>query len=327
MGLRRHVQVYALLFVSLGMVLLVTCANIGNLLLARGLSRQREIVVRFSLGATRARVVRQLLTEAAVLSCLGGIVGLGIAALVPRLVLHLAGNTLSRPDYFSPDALVFGFAFALSLLAALVTGLMPALRVTRSSSLSAVAGRYETVIRGGRLRSALLTTQVAVTTVLLVSAGLLTRAASEASSVDPGIDMADLHVLDVALPGDTDPDRRTAVWRAVAEQLIGDPTLSVAWALGSPFGTTDPLLRVRRASDPPESQRLASLRSVSSNYFDVLKIPLLTGRPPVATAERVEIVVSESLARQLWPIQDPLGQVVLGSYGAPAELRYEVVGV
>ncbi len=201
--------VQALLALTVILMLVLACTNAGNLLLARAISRRREIAIHLSLGATRVRVVRQLLMEAAVLSTLAGALGLGLAFAAPRLIVGLgfgyAADGFYRttsPDlvelsHYAPDALVFWLALGLVSVTAVVAGLAPALQATRDTLTSLSAERLGSTPAGARWRSGLLVAQIAVTTVLLVGAGLLTRAIGHAAALNPGFAIKDVQVVSV----------------------------------------------------------------------------------------------------------------------------------
>jgi hypothetical protein len=229
------------------LVLLLASANAGNLLLARGLAQRREIAVRLWLGAGRARVLRALLIEALLLCGAAGALALVIAFAGPRLFLYTVNNDLVQVDAFAPDAGVFLFAIAMSLVACAVAGLVPALRVTRHAGRMRDGDPNASLSGAGRVRGTLLAMQVALVMVLLVSAGLLTRSVTHALSADVGFTaIDDVRVLSIGVPDDMRPQ--------VADMAPALHTeLAAAWPSALAFSDTpvvgiDPngLLAVRR---------------------------------------------------------------------------------
>ena len=320
--------VFVPMFGGVLLVLLLACANVGNLLIARGSARVREIAMRLSLGASRARVVRQLLTESAVLAMLGGAAGILIASWLPsRLILFLEPNAALQ---MTPDGSVLGFACALSALSTLFFGLAPALHATRVT----LSGVLNQATQGGRrlvLRNALLGVQMCAATVLLVSAGLLVRAVRDASTRNLGYSLRALSVVSYDVP---QRGFDTARVRSASLQLAGDlasldssgtAVLTSTTPLGS--GNIKGSFRVPGQAEEQNN----AVYEVSPGYFDLLGIPLVAGRTfRQSDTAGAHVIVNESLARRFWnTAATAVGQRISvdanGGWNSPGEL--EIVGV
>ncbi|HTW79421.1 MAG TPA: ABC transporter permease [Terracidiphilus sp.] len=332
----------AALMLIVAMVLFVACANVANMLLARGAVRQREISVRLALGASRARVIRQLMTESILLSLAGGAAGMAVSAVASKLlriaVAHILTTQLGGDFTFSlnlnPDLRVMAYALALSVIAGVVFGLSPALQFTRpemAASLRDESTAFGHRMRRSRLRSLLIGGQVAVSMLLLTCSGLLVRGLMKSQNADPGFDTRQVFLL----LGDYGDNAQTSVERfhRLVSRLEEVPEVaSVAYGRGPMMGTWTPPIVV---NTPGAVQGVAHRRTLASyasrNYLKTLGIPLLHGRDftqqESATGEHVA-VVSEAAARMFWPGQDPLGkhfQLDLHFTGKLTE--FEVVGV
>jgi macrolide transport system ATP-binding/permease protein len=317
------------IFAGVVLVLLLACANVGNLLLARAAARRREIGVRLALGAGRARVVRQLLTESLALALLSGCTGLMVALWLPaQIVGLLAGpNTLN----LRPDAAVLGYALGLSLLSCLVFGLAPALHGTRSSVGNALKAGIPTAGSRLPLRSLLLAIQVAVTVVLLAASALLARAVYDASMRDHGFSLRDMSVVSFEAPSrgyDATRIRALALELADAVEAAGD-SHSVALTSTEPLGSGN-IKGSFRISGLQEDQN-NSVYEVSPAYFDLLGLDVVAGRPlAAADVNKPVVVISETMAKKYWTIPSAVGQRILvdparGGWNTPGEL--EIVGV
>jgi predicted permease len=325
-----------ILMVAVGLVLLIACANVANLQLARGVARQKELGIRTAMGGSRARLVQQLMVESLLLSGMAGAAGLLIAWWTAGLVLGLAHppGTRALALEVSPDWRVALYLGAVSVTSGVLSGLLPALRISRQDPLHAIREESgaQTWRRGAGLRSVLVVSQVALSLFLLVAAGLLARALGKARSVDPGFDAGRVAVLspDLRLHG-YDPARAVEFDRRVAERLSGLPGVgSVALArtvpLGDSFAQTG---IVAEGQEFPAGQRapVVDFNVVSPEFFDTLGIGLVRGRSftpnEIASGARVA-VVSQALARRLWPSEDALGKRLRQGRTSPL---YEVVGV
>jgi predicted permease len=324
---------------AVGLVLLIACANIANLLLTRATSRSKEIAVRAALGAGRSRIIRQLLSETAVLGLLGGVVGIALAYWGVKALSSLLPSGLPQINPVRVDYFVLGFALLLSAIAGVAFGLAPA-------AFAANADLQNTLREGARsgesrdrrrARSFLAVVEISLAMVLLVTAGLLLRSFARLTSVSPGFDAQHIVKVDISLPQFqySTPQQ----WAAFSEELLAriqsDPGLQdSAVAVPRPIVDRNVNLPFDIVGNPPSSasaSRTASYVSVSPDYFRVMGIPLLAGRVfnqyDISSARRVSII-SEAMARLYFPNQDPLGrQISFGfSPGSGAAMR-EVVGI
>jgi len=307
---------------AVGFVLLIACANVANLLLARASSRKKEIAVRAGLGASRWRIARQLLTESVLLSLIGGGFGLLLAWWGTRALIALSPPGLMDLRSVGVSLPVLGFTFALTLLTGVVFGLVPALEAARfdlNDSLKEGGKNIGGGSRSHRLRNMFVVTQVALALVLLVGAGLFMKSLGRLRSVDPGFNANNLLTMRVNLPGrkyDTDPKVMDFFGRAI-EQLQALPGVKAVGAINTlPFtgphsGTS---LEVEGAPKLPPGQKLSTGICVTdANYFQAMQIPLKRGRlftDQEAKELRHVVVVNEAFARKIFPGQDPIGKRV-----------------
>jgi predicted permease len=309
----------ALVTAAFGSILLLACANVANLLLARGTVRRREIAVRSALGAGRWRVIRQLLTESLLLAGLASAAGLVLAITLPGVVLRFAGNIVPDNVSLTPDLRVLAFVVVVALLSALAFGLLPALRATGTNPNDVLKQQSAQVSPRARLRGTLLGVQVAISVLLLLAAALLVRGVDRAQSLDLAFDTAAVTALRVTLPPNAyDLTREAAFYDELVAGLEagGAPAaVSMLLPLGERWENTG-FGGVQCNTDRIVTQR------VSRGFFDVLGIPFVAGatfRAPGAGPE--SIVIDESLARACWGDRNPIGQTVV--LGRP----HEVVGV
>ena len=292
------------------LVLVLACANVGNLQLARGLGRRREIATRLSLGASRRRVVRQLLTEALVLTIAAGAIAVGIAALLPAVIFKFVGEEL--PPYmharFRPDGTILLFTFAVCLLSCAVFALAPAVHATRMRIPLGALDRSSTRPSRFQLRSLLLATQIAICTVLLAGAGLITRAIVQTMNADPGFVVDGVELVSVTLPAGTPSKERQALIRGTLAALESEGH-KVAVAPFQPLEGSRYVMRMARRGAEPHRVDDVLKRSVSTHYFEVLGIPFVEGRMFPAGA-KTEAVVNEAFARAYFGGAAALGQTV-----------------
>jgi predicted permease len=310
--------VLGVLFVAMTLVLLIACANVGNLLLARAAARVGEIGVRLSLGAGRSRIVRQLLTEGFVLACIGSAVGLVLSAWLPPLVLRLLSGE-SAPFDLKPDGWVLAYALLLALLSCLAFALAPALHATRSGVASALKDDSNALGVRFRLRTALLAVQVAVSVVMLTSAGLLQRGVARAGALDPGFAVDAVSVATLDLPDAHDPARVLTLISAVTSALRDAKVECFGFVTNEPFGDSSFVTAVRLPGESADRARAIGFVNVSPGYFDTLGIRLVAGRGFVdADADRSVAIVNESMAR-LWPDGNAVGRSIIQA-GRPVEI-------
>ena len=331
---RQRGTIVAVLLAALGaLVVMMVCANIMNLLLARGIARRREFGIRLAIGASRHLLVEQLLTESVVLAVLGGALGLAIAVALPPLVLGVVPLAGLQVDV-SPDWRVLAFTLVVSLGTALVFGLVPALQATSIDLVSASKGGMVGSghqVRPSRLRAGVVGLQVAGSTLLLIVAVLFVRAAQKGATIDPGFATEDVAAfeLNLQLLGYSS-ERTQQTYEALRDRAAAAPGVqSVAYA--------DPLPLLGRRSDSvnpdDDTNNLktvnnVSLASVSASYLETMEIPLVTGRmytdaeAVAAGAENRPVVVNAKLAGLLWP-----GESALGRRLRMSRRHYVVVGV
>ena len=340
----------AVLMAAFGVILLIACANVANLLLARGASRTQEIGIRVSLGASRARVVRQLVTESLLLALAGGVLGSVVAlwscqALVARAMPALLPPwlPLALAIDVRPDAQVLLFALALTFATGIVFGLAPALHVSKPDlhaimkQESAGAGGGS---RGSRMRGMLLGVQVALCMVLMIAAGLLLRGLYATYTIDPGFAYRDVTLisLESAFDGYSDDESDAKRARLVA-QLHALPGVDViASSDHKPLGDDMSPIQIRLPGEHERDARIGEVIGVSRDYFAVLELPIVRGRgftddeagTAVARQPRPAIL-SETTARNLWPGADPIGRLLLSAPVVPgtgmAGETLQVVGV
>lgn len=322
------------LLAAVGFVLLIACANVANLLLARAATRQKEIAIRLAMGATRMRMIRQLLTESVMLSLTGGGIGVMLAFWSLGLLIKLSPGNIPRLSETSIDARVLAFTMGISLLTGLLFGLAPAWQASRPDL-------NETLKEGGgkqagggrhRLLSAMVISEVALALVLLVGAGLLMKSFLLLTNTDPGFNPKNVLTMSVQLPEnryDT-PDKIVSYFNLATEKLKALPGVeAVALANGLPFfGVPDMSFFVSDGRAKPETGQTPQgvFYVVSSDYFQAMQIPLIKGR--YLNAQDVQgsnpvMVIDENLARQQFPDQDPIGKQI--TYGAM--YTHEIVGV
>jgi predicted permease len=322
MPLREHLvgRARLMLYVLFGAVcavLLIACANVANLLLARASARRAEIAVRSALGATRTRVVRQLLTESVLLAGLGGLAGLALAPLSFSLLTQLVPPTMLNSTSVSISLPVLAFTLLVSLLTGVGFGVLPALKVTNQSSfeiLRQAGGRSAVAARRGALRGALVVTEVALSMVVVVAAALLMQTFAQLRSVEPGFRSDGVLTVSVRLPQavQADAQRRSAFYAQVLEGLDAMPGIAgAAVTTAAPLtwkGGSNGLSVDGRAPQPGQS---ALHRQVSAAYFGVMGIPLRAGRA-INTGDNAAslpvAVINETMARQFWPDGDAIGK-------------------
>lgn len=325
-----------ILMAVVGLVLLIACANIANLLLARATTRQREIAVRMAIGAGRARLVRQMLTESLLMAVLGGALGVLFAWWASgALVAMVSAGSEPLPLNVAPDASVLAFTFLVSLATAVLFGTAPALRATRVDVTPALKeGRGAVSAGRGRLAKMLIVSQVALSLVLLIGAGLFLRTLVNLANVDAGFNKENvlLFAIDPVDVGYKEDLRLSNLYRQIEERVSAEPGVraaSISFFTFNQGGWTDGV-SILGKPPTPENQMPASYNVVGPAYFSVMGIPLLVGRnfEDQDTEESPKVaVINETMARQFFPGGSPIGRR-FGVGGDPKNSNdIEVVGV
>ncbi len=326
----------ALLMATVGIVLLVCCANVASLMLARSASRGREIGVRISLGATRRRLLQQLLTESVLIAVMGGALGILIAVWATGAMLSLIPPLPVKIGLdLSVDTRVLVFTALASLATGILFGLAPALRVTRPDIVTVLKSESGSIDLGGRkltLQNVLVVAQVAMSVILLVAAVLFVRALSNAASIDPGFRVENLLIADAGpKPGVEQPDDIGPLMDQVQQRIAALPGVRAAsWAGELPLSTESSRRSVRiEGYAPREGEDMEfHFYIVGPRYFQTMEIPLAKGREFMSADRRGSagvVVVNEAFARRFWPGADPLGKRM--SLRGPEGPFVEVVGV
>ncbi len=326
-------QSYLLLFGAVGCVLLIACANIANLLLARFAGRRREIAARFALGASQADVVRQLVTESMVVAGLGGALGLLLAQWTLRGLVAFEADLIPRALEIAIDPLALGFALVVTLGTGLAIGLLPALQATRVNVQEALKDASRGSTGGGRrLRAGLLVAEVSLSLVLLIAAGLLVTSFARLQAVQPGFQPDGVFTAQLALPPQRYAgDALVAFYERFFERLATLPAGSAA-ALTDRVPLTGgqtpaPVAVVGRPLPPMSERPQANRHLVSPRYFQTLGIPLRAGRDfderDNARMPHV-VIVNETFAQRHFPGENPLGRSLVTGMG---QRQAQVVGV
>jgi predicted permease len=299
------------IFFAFGLILLIGCANVANLLLARSVSRQREIGVRLSLGASRGRIVRQLLTESVLLALVAALLGFVVSRIVLEGAIYAVTSTMAaeiaelvRVSVPAADWRVIMFLVAGAIVSTVFFGLAPALQATRVAPARAVRGELSNDPRPSRARNALIAVQVTASALLLICSAIFLRSALAASTANPGIRTADTMMVEII----NEPFREAMVTAVASEPMVTAVAASWPDALGRPRAAF-----ARPDSARTEGRTHVAYQFVSPEYFDVLGIDVLRGRgfsPAERTATAAVAVVSQSVAHQLWPRGEAVGQVL-----------------
>jgi putative ABC transport system permease protein len=303
---------------AVGFVLLIACANLANLMLARVGARQKEIALRTALGASRLRIVRQLLTESIMLAVAGGTTGLLLAIWAVRWIVSLSADTIPRVHEISVDPRVAGFTLFVSVITGVLFGLAPAIQVSRPDLTDALkeSGRTTAGLRRNRLRSALVVTEVALSLVLLVGAGLMMKSFAKLSGVDPGIKPDQVMTMGVAILRAKYPeDEQVAqTYSQLLERAAAQPgVVSVGGTSDLPLtgsNTSDSFIIEGRPPIPKEQEPSTEYHVVTPRYFESMGIPLLSGRDFAETDTRRSpnvVIINDAFARRHFAGENPLG--------------------
>src|SRR5437763_402818 len=340
--LREHLLVdvrsaLLVLLVAVAFVLLIACANVANLVLAKTLARRKEIAIRTSLGATRFVVLRQILAETVLLSVAGGALGLFLARFGVTLIVKVLGDRIPAFMQITLDIPVLAFTLLLSVVAGVLAGLIPSVRFTRADvneALKQGQSRGSSDARGGGTRRLLVVSEVALSLVLLIGAGLMIRSLWELRKVQPGFDPHNVLTMTVPLPRNrySSPAGQVAFFQEVLTRIRALPGIDSAGVIDDlPLdggGSHQPFSiegrPVRQMSDQPE----VDVRLISPGYIHAMHIPILRGRDlsDADVAGRPgAVLISDSLARRFWPNEDPIGRHLTLTF-FPDIVR-EVVGI
>ena len=320
---------------SVGLVLLIACANVANLLLARAAGRKKEMAVRAALGAGRARVARQLLTESVLLAVIGGALGLFVAGWSLDFLRTFSSNHLLREPAVHIDVRVLLFAMAVSVLTGVLFGLAPALQnsgVNLNRSLKE-SGRQTGAGEGSGVRRFLVVAEIALALIVLVGAGLVMESFSRLTKADLGFNPNHLLTLEISLPyAKYNAQQTAAFYQNLLRTVSALPGVSSA-ATTDVVPLTSDLYRTRFAvegapSPEPGKFPVCQTRAVSPDYFRVMQIPLIKGRFfTEADFKKSIIIINETMARRFFPHQDPVGREILVGVLDPKPAKIPIVGV
>ena len=321
---------------AVGFVLLIACVNLANLLLARSTARRHEIGIRGALGAGRVRLVQQLLTESMLLAALGALAGLALAWVGTRALVSLSNDILPRASEIAIDGRVLAFTAAIALFTVVIFGLAPAVLMAKTDVNAALraGGRGSSIgFRSNRLRSVLVVGEVALSIVLLSGAGLLMRSFYRLRSIDPGFDPHGVLTFSTDLPDAQYKEKQQIEFydRALERirALLGVSAAGAGWTF--PLSNDTMVLNFFQVGEPPVpagTEPVASYSAVTPEYFTALRIPLKAGRyfTPHDNASAAKVaIVSEGMARQFYPNENPLGERL--KMGGPNNAPAEIVGV
>jgi predicted permease len=326
-------QSYLMLFAAVGCVLLIACANIANLLLARFAGRRKEVAARFALGASRGDVVRQLVAESMVIAVLGGVFGLILAMWALRAIVTFGADLIPRVLDIGIDPVALAFTLVVTLLTGLGIGWLPALQASGVNVLETLkdASRGSTGT-GQRLRGGLLIAEVSLSLVLLIAAGLLLTSFARLQRVEPGFEPDGIFTAQLALPAQRyDREKLIAFYESLYRRLAeipGGTSASLTDRVPLTGGTTPAPVAVMGRPVPPMSERPhANRHLIGPKYFATLGIPIKTGRDfDERDSARVPhvVIVNETFARQHFPGEDPIGRTLITGMG---QMPSQIVGV
>ena len=325
-----------ILFGAVGFVLLIACANVANLLLVRAAGRQKEIALRTALGASRFRIVRQMITESLLLALLGGVLGTALATWGVQVLVSMSEGSIPQTSKVKVDATVLGFTLLLSLITGLLFGLAPAFRTVKVNLIDSlkdgVRGGGEGAMRN-RTRSLLVVLESAVAVMLLIGAGLLVRSLMALQQVNPGFDVNNVLTMriDLARGNYNSPEKTASFWEQLEGRITNLPGVESVGSItelplsGQPNDM--PFTVEGRPPVTPDQAFGADFRRINQHYFNALRIPLLRGRnfteQEVRQGDKV-LVVSQQLVNAAFPNEEALGKrLITGMRSEP----YEIIGI
>ncbi len=322
---------------AVAFVLLIACANIANLVLAKTFARKKEIAIRAALGASSSRVLSQVLSETVLLALGGGALGLMMAYFGVRLLVSFLADKLPRSAEIALDGRVLGFTLAISLFTGIVAGLLPALRLIKTDlneALKQGLGRTDTDSGGQRARNILVVSEVALSLILLIGAGLMIRSLWQLRAVDPGFDPHHVLTMTVSVPATKFPlpAQQASFFDQLLQRVRALPGVESASVIDNlPLGgggSHQPVAIEGRKAAPMSEQPEVDVRLISTGYLSSMRIPLLRGRDindADAAARPAVVLISASMAKRLWPNEDAIGKRLTLSF-FPGTVR-EVVGI
>ena len=338
-GLRNNFSTALLVLMSMvGLVLLIACANVANLLIARAFMRQKEMAVRLSLGASRGRLVTQMLVESLVLSCIGGVVGLGLAVVLTRFLLALIPSQ-SSPLLISasPDPRILAFTLGLTFVTGIVFGLVPALRASRPDPWTTLKDTVGSIAGTGGslfLRKGLVAAQVALSFLLLFGAGLFVRSLQNLKTTDTGVVLDNLLTFQLAPDLSGYDDERATIFNAqLLDRLRSAPGVTHAAMAGVPIlsgDEWDSSMAVEGHTYADGEDMQAFMNALSPGYFETMKIPFLEGRdfrPSDATKETSVAIVNRRFAEHFFKGRSAVGKRLGWGGGPKSKLTIEIIGV
>jgi putative ABC transport system permease protein len=325
------------LLAAVAFVLLIACANVANLLLARGAARQREIAIRTALGAARTRVIRQLLTESLVLGLLGGVLGLLIAQWSLDVMVALSPIDLTQVGHIRLSYPVLAFTATVSLVTAAICGFAPAFEGARTDvqeTLKDGARQIGAGARHTRLRQTFVVAELALAVVLLVGAGLMLRSFASLRAINPGIDTSNVLTMRVSLPNERyDEPKTLRFFEELSRRAAAVPGVEAAGVISylpfSGLGAGTRFTIVRQPPPPPGQDYVTDVSVCDNGYFQTMKLPLLRGRWFTEKEMREKsnvVIINETLARRYFANADPLGKQLVIAMTDP-RVPTEVIGV
>ncbi len=310
-----------LLLGAVGMVLLIACANVANLILVRGRGRVAEVAVRTTLGASRRRILKQLMTESGLIAFFGGVAGLGLALLGVNLVLALAPASIPRMDEVAIDPMTLGFAGLLVVITTVLFGATPGLMVPRVELAQVLRGGGRGDVTGGdtgRARATILTIEVALSVLLLMGTGLMVRSLIRTTEVEPGYDVRDIAAFRLSLPrARYSPDQRVQFMDRLRERLVAAPEIeSAAVFVAPPLSSVSVFGGFTRTDRPPPEPgegQMANYRAVGPGAVEMLGIPIVSGRA-FRDSDRREsepvVIITQQTADRYFVGKDPVGRLI-----------------
>jgi putative ABC transport system permease protein len=333
-----HVRLALLVLLgAVAAVLLIACANVANLVMAKALERRKEVAIRAALGASRLQLLSRILTETILLAVMGGTVGIIVAYYGNRFIVAYLANELPKSVNPGLDWRVLLFTLSISVLTGILAGLLPALRLSRTNvndALKQGLGRTDSAAGSARTRDLLVVCEVALSLVLLVAAGLMIRTLGSLHSVDPGFDPQSVATMSISVPATkfATPEQQVNFFNRVLDRVRALPGVQVAGVIDalplSGDGSHQPIAIEGQAALPMSEQPEVDVRLISPGFMSAMRIPVLRGRDlsdSDVAGRPGAILISESMAKRFWPNQDAIGKRLTISF-TPGIVR-EVVGI